>query len=136
MRFVVLALAALSVMTFGVVAKAETMSPGATYMAFHKAFLAAKKPDEIHKFYTAEKVAQFGKQSAKEQMQGFGFGKMMLAEQKNLKIVSEKTTGSNSVVKVKLCSDGKKGTTTVKLSLVDGAWKIGEMSSETLLDKC
>jgi hypothetical protein len=135
-KIVVLTLTAFFVVTFGVVAKAETMSPGDTYLAFHKAFLAAKKPDEIHRFYPAKKVAEFGKKSAKEQMQGFEFGKMLLETEKNLKVVSEKITESQSVVKVELCSDGKKGTTTAQLSLVKGVWKIGQLESNVSVDKC
>ena len=136
MKRVFVSVAALLAVTFTTAAQADKMSPGNTYLAFLKALAEAKKPEDVDKFFAAKQLEKFSKLSAKDKKMGFGFSKIIIEAQKDLKIDSEKITGSQAKVVIGLCSEGKKGTTTVQLALENGTWKVGDQHTMVTTKKC
>ena len=129
-------LALLLVFTFASSAQAQTMSPSETFLAYHKAVIAATKPADIFSYYPAKQAAKYSARPAKEKAFSFEMTQLLVGEQKGLKIVSETINGKQATVKTTYCSEGKRGTSEVSMVLEDAAWKIGKVHAKVGLKKC
>ena len=118
-------------------AQAQTMSPTETYLAYHKAMIAASKSEDVFfAYFTSGKVAEYRALPAKDKAFAMEMSQALFADEKDLKVVSETIKGTKATVKTEYCSEGKRGTSDVSFVLEGAAWKIGKSHSKTGLKPC
>ncbi|MGI9476289.1 MAG: hypothetical protein ACR2PI_06270 [Hyphomicrobiaceae bacterium] len=118
------------------VTSVSAKSPSDTYLAYIKAVKQSTSWDDLLPLLTAKDAGPIRAMPTEKRKRLHEFYKSIVVDRKNIKVISEETTGKKAIVIATYCDDGRQGKETTPLRLENGTWGIGKGNSEGSLTSC